>query len=332
MRRLLTILGLVLLLSAVGVGTTVANPGSAASAPGRALGIVPVLDMARGGPAHTTRSKNLTYHGGPVMQAGNAVYAIFWAGTSPDWGDSSYISTIDKYFTDVAADSGKSSNVYASDTQYAGPNGGTINYWSSFVTSYVDSTKYPTSGCSDKATRTCLSDDQLRTELQKVVQAKGWPTVDQATGVQSLFFIFTPKGVGSCISGSTCAYTNYCAYHWAISGSKTDGSDSLLYAVQPYGAQSYRIYTCDSGQHPNNTTADATINLVSHEHNEAITDELGNAWYDSSGYENGDKCAWNFGSTTTSTPYGKYNQTINGTHYYLQQEWSNRSSGCVLHM
>jgi hypothetical protein len=35
---------------------------------------------------------------------------------------------------------------------------------------------------------------------------------------------------------------------------------------------------------------------VSHEHNEAITDPLGNAWYDLVGYENIDKCAWNFGS------------------------------------
>ncbi len=25
-----------------------------------------------------------------------------------------------------------------------------------------------------------------------------------------------------------------------------------------------------------------------------------------------------------------YNQVINGNHYYLQREWSNVSSGCVL--
>ena len=28
---------------------------------------------------------------------------------------------------------------------------------------------------------------------------------------------------------------------------------------------------------------------------------------------------------------GNYNQTINGHHYALQQEWSNASSGCALH-
>ena len=65
--------------------------------------------------------------------------------------------------------------------------------------------------------------------------------------------------------------------------------------------------------------------MTSHEANETITDALGNAWYDRTGYENGDKCAWNFGA-----PTGNYNQTINGHHYYLQGEWSNLSSGCVL--
>jgi hypothetical protein len=86
---------------------------------------------------------------------------------------------------------------------------------------------------------------------------------------------------------------------------------------------------CGSGQSPNANDADSTINVVSHEHNEAITDALGTAWYDRRGYENGDKCAWTWG--TTSGPTGrKYNQLINGHTYFLQQEWSNQISGCAL--
>jgi hypothetical protein len=89
---------------------------------------------------------------------------------------------------------------------------------------------------------------------------------------------------------------------------------------------------CGSGQKPNGNDADSTINVTSHEHNETITDPFGSAWYDIQGNENGDKYAWNFGSKRQiSGPSGaKYNQTINGAHYYLQQEWSNHSSGCVL--
>jgi hypothetical protein len=86
---------------------------------------------------------------------------------------------------------------------------------------------------------------------------------------------------------------------------------------------------CDIGYHPNSSidpNADATINVTSHEHNESITDPFGSAWYNSGGSEDGDLCAWNFGSVNGNGA----NQTINGHSYILQQEWSNLSSGCVL--
>jgi hypothetical protein len=86
---------------------------------------------------------------------------------------------------------------------------------------------------------------------------------------------------------------------------------------------------CDIGQHPNNDDADATINVTSHEHNETITDPHGSAWYDRRGFEDGDKCAWNFGTALNTGP-SLYNQSIGTGKYYLQQEWSNKSSGCVL--
>jgi hypothetical protein len=47
------------------------------------------------------------------------------------------------------------------------------------------------------------------------------------------------------------------------------------------------------------------------------------------GQENGDKCAWTFGAAHGS-PGAKFNQVINEDKYYLQQEWSNLSGGCVL--
>ena len=68
---------------------------------------------------------------------------------------------------------------------------------------------------------------------------------------------------------------------------------------------------------------------LAHDDHIVITDEQGSAWFDSQGAENGDKCAWNFG--TVSGPAGaEYNQVINGNLYYLQQEWSNATSGCRL--
>src|SRR5919108_1603562 len=61
-----------------------------------------------------------------------------------------------------------------------------------------------------------------------------------------------------------------------------------------------------------------------------MSDPLLDAWYadDNGGYEGSDQCAWYFG-TETGTAGAKYNQTINGHHYDLQLEWSNKGSKCL---
>jgi hypothetical protein len=47
-----------------------------------------------------------------------------------------------------------------------------------------------------------------------------------------------------------------------------------------------------SGQHSQGLAALA--NVSAHELSEARTDPVGNGWFDCSGEENGDKCAWTF--------------------------------------
>ncbi|HUZ82803.1 MAG TPA: hypothetical protein VMU73_11225 [Gaiellaceae bacterium] len=259
----------------------------------------------------------LKYHNGPVMHV-NTSYAIYWVPSGYSVS-SDYQSLINRFFTDVAADSGKTSNVYYSDTQYY-DGSGHIAYSSTFGGFTLDTNAFPASGCSDTVSQTtiCLSDAQLQAEIQRVISAQGW-----TAGPTHEFFLFTPRGVGSC-AGSSCAFSQYCAYHsWIGSGSSV-----VLYANQPY--TDTVPAACDATAHPNNSEADPTINVVSHEHNETITDPNGNAWYDSAGYENGDKCAWKFGTSIGSTAYGAYNQLINGNPYELQQEYSNAHRGCVL--
>ncbi|HEV8105717.1 MAG TPA: hypothetical protein VGP69_18445, partial [Gaiellaceae bacterium] len=41
----------------------------------------------------------------------------------------------------------------------------------------------------------------------------------------------------------------------------------------------------------------ALANVSGHELSEALTDPHGDAWFDSSGAENADKCAWTFSGT-----------------------------------
>ena len=63
---------------------------------------------------------------------------------------------------------------------------------------------------------------------------------------------------------------------------------------------------------------------ASHELSESITDPLGDAWYDSSGYENGDECAYFYGNV----PYngGTANELWDGKPFILQTEYSNAIS------
>jgi PKD repeat protein len=300
--------------------------GSAAAAPqhnpkGKFLGLVHAgRGQGKASPQAPLAASNLTYHGGPVMHT-NRTHTIYWepSGFSTT---STYKSLINKYLADVAADSGKHSNVYASDVQYTDGSGNAA-YNSTFAGSIVATDPYPASGCTDTVagTSVCLSDAQIQAEVDHVVAAKGLPR-----GLGDLYLVMTPQGVGSCFGSgpSSCAYTDYCAYH-----SDFDfGAGETLYANQPYAGNP----NCDSGEQPNGDVADSTINLISHEHNEAITDPLGTAWWDSSGNENGDKCAWNFGTALGGSNGSQHNQLINSGHYYLQQEWSNASHGCVLTM
>ncbi|HEY3541435.1 MAG TPA: hypothetical protein VGK79_02745 [Gaiellaceae bacterium] len=317
MRRL-SCLAVLIAAAVLAASASAGAPDPSGAATGRALGMVPTWASAmatqwlNGAYRATYGSGKLYNHGGPVMTT-NTTYAIYW--NPSNYGQSlpaGYDTLINRYFTDVAADSGLRTNVYYTATQYSG-----IQYSSAFAGALSDTDALPGNGCSVySGVSKCLTTAQLQSEVSSFVTAKGLPR-----GPSVQYFLFTPAGVGSC-DGSSCAYTNYCAYHdWIGSG-----SSEIIWANQPWVEN---VSGCDAGHHPNSLPGDAVLNVVSHEHNEAITDPNGNAWYDNRGYENGDKCAWSWGSPTGSGS-SAYNQVINGNHYMLQLEYSNADRGCVM--
>ena len=269
----------------------------------------------------------LIFHGGPVMDT-NTVYAIFWA-TAKYPMTKSYAGMIYRFFKDVSAatNAGATTNVYHIDTQYgAGITGSstvTLNSLpnqSTFGGYFVDTTTLP-NGCVDVDTSACISDSQMTSEISKDISRTGWSNGQPTVAANHEFFVFTGKGMGSClVSVVECSFSYYCAYHSNVG--------NLIYANMPF-ADSVSTGACDAGYHPNKSIdpyADATINVTSHEHNESITDPFGSAWYASNGNEIGDDCAWNFGAVSAD----QANQTINSHRYILQQEWSNyNNEGCV---
>ena len=63
--------------------------------------------------------------------------------------------------------------------------------------------------------------------------------------------------------------------------------------------------------------------IIAHENEEATSDPDLNAWYDTRGNENADKCAWTF---STIAPNGS-NVTLGSRQYLIQQNWVNASGG-----
>lgn len=106
-------------------------------------------------------------------------------------------------------------------------------------------------------------------------------------------------------------HASYCAYH----SYGTCGGTRVQFA---YFFNLDGDAGCDpqdtSGQHSQGLAALA--NVSGHELSEARTDPASpGAWYDSSGEENGDKCAWTF-----NVPLITFS---NGSRWKIQGEWSN---------
>jgi hypothetical protein len=302
-------------------------PSPAAANPKRIGGVVP--DVRSGG--HVSRayaprgaSEHLSYGGGPVLHF-NRAHVIFWqpsgSGLSFEPG---YAALIERFLSQVAADSHMPSNVYGLSGQYhdaAGP----AAYASTYGGAVLDGAQLPQNGCAEPATGPpwphCVTDAQLEAELQNVVKADRLPRTQN-----DVYFIVTPNGLGDCIdsSSSSCALggsdTGYCGYH-------SQTLDGLLYAVIPYNAIGGH---CQSDNpRPNGSSADPTISTLSHEHNEVVTDPEEDAWIDSQGQENGDLCIQNFGPALGGSGQGRWNEVIHGGRYYLQEEWSNQNGGCA---
>jgi hypothetical protein len=287
----------------------------------------------------------LIFHGGAVMGTASTgpvvVTPIFWNPAGHPM-DSAYKKIITTYLAGVAKDSGRHTNVYSTLNEYFGSNGA-ISYQVKLGTPINDTNPLPANGCkvNGKDTRriyadnsgydACLDDDQVIAETNSVASAHGLP-VDLA----HIYVLFLPKHVESCFfAGSTTTASNFCTINYQPSAAycayHSQAPNGTVYANMPYPIYASPVgFTCSSDarfpvvQTPNgNADADTEVSPTSHEIMEAITDpDTSTGWYDSSGFENGDECAYVFGATQ-GTAGQLYNQVINHHHYLTQEEFSN---------
>ena len=271
------------------------------------------------------READLPYNGGPVLHS-NRTHPIFWqpAGSNLAF-EPGYESLIEKFLIDVAADSHTTNNVYGLSGQYT-DGSGPAAYESTYGGAVLDTDPLPPNGCAEPSATgpgwtVCLTDAQLETEIEHVVAADHLPTTNR-----DVYFVITPNGLGTCTDAgsSSCALggraNGYCGYH-------SETPNAILYADIPYNGVGDH---CQSNNpRPNSSPADPTISTISHEHNEMVTDPDGNAWIDPRGDEIGDLCLTSFGPSLAPPGQTAWNETINGDHYFLQEEWSNASGGCA---
>ena len=332
---------------------------------GKILGMIPPLDLtASNGQVSNSSpaSGSLYYNGGPV-QTTSTVYTIYWQPSGYQF-PSGYIANLNQYFKDLQATSGKNTNTYVNGTQYyqESANGTKqyVQYHTTFAGTTLDTDALPPLdpvNCPDtpfaadngppnppSTTASCVTDGQLQQEISAVVKAKGWPVNNNTE-----FFMYTAPDIGTCINAAVgvgeggvgtqasaplCSFEYFCAYHSWYFDSTVNANSQIVYANMPFDAQTAgNPLTCDVQDYPNGNPSDPEVSTTSHEHNESITDPFGTGWWDSNsndsaaGDENGDMCAYDFG-TTTGPANAEWNQTINGDHYLMQLEWSNAYNGC----
>jgi hypothetical protein len=313
----------------------------------------------RGGPVVRDATVHLIFWQGPVEEdiSKEPNVGLFPAG---------YLETVKRYSEDVAHDSGTQTNVFAVDPQY-GDTTGPGRYALAFDGSSdmtLDNAPFPkhTAGeCSDEseyAHGPCLLDTDIQNEVEKVAGTS-------EKGLHDVYIVLTPPGVTGCFEEASgeCAYKQYCAYHGDFGGDGVTPGKQTLYADLPFAGVdppvTGEVSGCDSGVHPNAFAvgADTVIDDASHELNEVITDPIGsqcksiakeecerNAWTDVIGQEVADKClppestvAGTYGEALGELEPGneasRFNQLIDGDHYFTQRVWSNEAGlfegGCV---
>jgi PKD repeat protein len=286
--------------------------------------------------------QNLDYSGGPIMPS-NTNYIVEWLPsnygahtpfqTNGGTYTYDYLGGMQKFFVDMAADSGHTTNSDAVSTQYNDTTGAHSAYNFHYASTLVDTDPLPANGCPALPGDICITDAQIQAELNSYLAGQGVPG-----DMTHEYYLVTPPDIASCFdaAGSSCSGNAdqnqaFCAYH-----SMT--SHGYIYSNIPDlsgngGCDSFAAngYSYDNGP------ADGMLSAVSHEHNESITDpEPNNAWTDwgsSVGGEIGDKCN-NDGLSDPNLQFlgffdQPYNETINGDPYLIQREWSNQTKGCL---
>jgi hypothetical protein len=227
------------------------------------------------------RSKTplLQYHGGTIMTS-TAVTSIFWG---PSWANSSFsgdkLSGLDSFY------SGSDRSAYlGTNTEYSGTNG--------TVGTSVSSTGH----LIDTSPVTFSRQPQTTDILNEVAKMISRPV---ANGYYPVY-TDVPRG-----------HAGYCAWHSYGTINGIPVQFGFFYSLDGDPG-------CDPGApyYSHSQGLAALANVSGHELSETLTDPRNGGWWDASGAENADKCAWTFSGQAV---------TFGATSWRIQGNFSNNA-------
>jgi hypothetical protein len=245
-----------------------------------------------------SRGSGISYHGGPVILGTVNAYVI-WYG---NWSGNTAMQIIPDF---LSAEGG--SPYFNINTTYYSGSGKVQN-----------AVHYAGSTTDNYSLGTSLSDAQIQAVVSSAISGGRLPK--DANGV---YFVLTSADVTA--NSGFC--TQYCGWH---THATISGSD-IKYAFIGNPDRCPSACSAQSTSPNGNAGADGMVSIIAHELEEAVTDPDLNAWFDSRGQENADKCAWTFGNTYTAANGSQANMKLGTRDFLIQQNWVNAGSGyCAL--
>jgi len=231
---------------------------------------------------------DIMFHGGPVI--GTPTVYVIWYG---NWNQSNGSDTaggqqiVRDFLNGLSG-----SPYYVTNHSYAGVSGN-FTVGQEYTDSYSQGKR--------------LSDSRVHAVVTNAINGH------LPNNPNGIYFVLTSSDVSE--SSGFCS--RYCGWH-------TDGIISGSDIKYAFVGNAYRCLSGCAAQTvgPNgNVGVDGMVSVIAHELEETNTDPDLNAWYDSNGSEDADKCAWTFGSNQKTASNGAYyNMTLNGRNFLVQRE------------
>lgn len=154
---------------------------------------------------------------------------------------------------------------------------------------------------------TALSDGNIQSIVDDAISNGKLPY--NSSGV---YFVITSSDVNE--TSGFC--TQYCGWH--TYGNISSGQH-VRYSFVGNAKRCLSACAAQSTSPNGNPGIDGAVSVLSHELEEAATDPDINAWLDSRGAENADKCAWTFGHAQFQANGAWANMTFNGRNWLIQR-------------